>query len=52
MDDMIKENLESRIEEIENGADGVTKMTKKDYIGTIVVIAICFVGMILGAFLK
>lgn len=50
MDEEIKENLIKRIEEIENGAEGVVKMTKKDYIATAVVIVICLVGMLLGIF--
>jgi len=48
MEEELKENLVKRIEEIENGAEGVLKMTKKDYIATAMVIVICLVGMLLG----
>ncbi len=43
--------LKSRIDQVENGVDGVTPMKKKDYIEVAVLAGVCLFGILAGAFL-
>lgn len=47
----LEQELKERINAVEEGMSGLSRMTKKDYILVAVVVVICFVGIIVGAFL-
>ena len=46
-----RQELETRIEQVESGAPEVRKMSKRDYIGVGVIVFICLAGIVAGAFL-
>ena len=52
MNDKEFENeLNARIEQVQDGITDIPKMNKKDYIQIVVIALLCLAGIIVGAFL-